>query len=148
MLQEPLKSNGSHPFDGLPIGVILQARECGLRGQRIGFADDGLKGGIATQRVGIVAVLISCGDLINSLTQHLMGVMLDEYRITPLVTQSPKSLGERQLGVKLAQEQKTAVAGDFAAVKVENDFALKTEGELIMTLCSHRSSVCCERLVW
>jgi hypothetical protein len=43
MLQQPLKSNGSHPLDGLPIGVILQARECGLRGQGIGFADDGLK---------------------------------------------------------------------------------------------------------
>ena len=148
MLQKPLKSNDSQPLDGLPIGVILQARERGLRGQRIEFPHDGLKRGIVAQGVGVVAILVACGDLINSLTQHLMGVVLDEHRITPLVTHSPNSFGQRQLGVKLAQEQKTAVARDLTTVKIKNDFWLKTKGKLIMTLCSHRSSICCERLIW
>jgi hypothetical protein len=76
-----------------------------------------------------------------------MGLMLDEHRITPLIY-SPKSLGEHQLRFKLAQEQKTAITRDLTSVKIHNDFGLKTKGELIMTLGSHRSSVCCERLVW
>jgi hypothetical protein len=77
-----------------------------------------------------------------------MGVVLDEQRITPVVEKPSKSFRERQLRVKLAQEQKTRVAGNLAAVKVDNDFRLKTKGKLTMTLCSHRSSVCCVRLIW
>lgn len=148
MLQKPLKTNGPEPFDGCLIGMILQTRERGLRGQGVGFTHDGLKSRIRAQRVGIVAVLVTCSDLINPLTQHLMSMVLDEHRIAPLLTQSTKSLCERQLRVKLAQEQKTAVARDLTAVKIQDDFWLKTEGKLIMTPCSHRSSVCCERLVW
>jgi hypothetical protein len=39
-------------------------------------------------------------------------------------------------------------SGDLAAVKVENDLRLKTEPKLGMTLCSHRSSASCARLMW
>jgi hypothetical protein len=148
MLQKPLKTHGAKPFDGLLIGLILQARERGLRGQRIGFTNDGLKRRIIAQCVGVVAVLVACGDLINSLTQHLMGVMLDEQRITPVIEKPRKSFRERQLRIKLPQQQKSRVAGDLTAVKVENDLRLKTKPKLIMTLCSHRSSVCCARLIW
>ena len=148
MLQKPLKTHGAKPFDGLLIGLILQARERGLRGQRIGSTNDGLKGRITAQGVGVVAVLVACSDLINSLAQHLMGVMLDEQRITPVIEKPRKFFCERQLPVELAQEQKARVAGNLAAVKVENDFRLKTKRKLIMTLCSHRSSVCCARLIW
>ena len=85
MLQEPLKRGGPELVVGLLVGVILQTRERGLRGQRIGFPNDGLENGIAAQGVGVVTVLIACGDLINSLPQHLMGVMFDEDRIAPVV---------------------------------------------------------------
>jgi len=148
MPDKPPKTEGAKPIDGLLVGVILQARERRLRGQRIGFADDGLKGGIASQRVGVVAVLIACGDLVDPLTEHLVDVVLDKDRMAPVVNETPKPLGERQLLVKLAQEQKSRVAGDLATVKIQDDFGLKTERELIMTLCSHRSSVGCGRLVW
>jgi hypothetical protein len=56
-------------------------------------------------RYGVVTVLIACGDLINSLAKHLMSVVFDEERIAPIVKQTAKLLGERQLLVKLAQEQ-------------------------------------------
>ena len=77
-----------------------------------------------------------------------MGVMLDEKRIAPVVEKPVEFCCERQLRIKLTQEQKTGVSGDLAAIKVENNFRLKTERELIMTLCSHRSSVFCLRLMW
>src|SRR5262245_55950321 len=92
MLQKPLKTHGAKPFDGWLIGVIFQARERGLRGQRIGFTHEGLKCGIVAQRVGVVTVLIACGDLINSLTEHLVGVVLDENRMAPVVEQPVESL--------------------------------------------------------
>src|SRR5262249_30771650 len=79
---------------------------------------------------------------------HLMGVVLDEQRITPIVEKPGKFFRERQLRIELAQQQKARVAGDLTPIKIENDLRLKTKPELIMTLCSHRSSVCCERLVW
>ena len=50
-----------------------------------------------------------------------MGVVLDEQRITPVIEKSTKPLGERQLRVELAQEQKTRVTGDLTAVKIKND---------------------------
>src|SRR5262249_30771649 len=68
MVQKPLKTHGAQPFDGLLVGVILQTRERGLRGQKIGFTNDGLKRGIAAQCISVVAVLVACADLINSLT--------------------------------------------------------------------------------
>jgi hypothetical protein len=77
-----------------------------------------------------------------------MGMVLDEQRITPVIEKPAKSFRERQLRVKLAQEQEARVAGDRTAVKVEDDLRLKTKRKLIMTLCSHRSSVCCARLIW
>lgn len=76
-----------------------------------------------------------------------MGVVLDKQRIAPVVEKPLEFFRQRQLRIKLAQEQKTAVTGNLAAVEIENDLRLKTKRELIMTLCSHRSSVCCERLV-
>src|SRR5215831_16983590 len=103
MLQKPLKTHGAKPFDGLLIGLTLQAQERGLRGQRIGFTNDGLKGRITAQGVGVVAVLVTCGDLINSLAEHLMRVMLDEQRITPVAAKPRKFFRERQLPVELAQ---------------------------------------------
>jgi len=122
MLQKPLKTHGAQPFDGLLVGVILQARERGLRGQGIGFTNDGLKGRITAQCVGVVAVLVACSDLINSLTQHFMGVVLDEQRITPVIEKPSKSFRERQLPVKLAQEQKARVAGNLAPLKSRTIF--------------------------
>ena len=148
MVQKPLKPHSTKPFDGLLVGVIFQARERGLRGQGIGFTHKGLKGGIVAQRVGVVTVLVARADLINSLAQHLMGVMLDEQRITPVVEKPVEFLRERELHIKLAQEQEARVASDLAAVKIDNDFRLKTKRELSKTLCSHRSSVCCVRLIW
>ena len=147
MVQKPLKTHGAQPFDSLLVGVIFQARERGLRGQRIGFTNDGLKRGIVAQRVGVVTVLVACGDLINSLTQHLMGVVLDENRIAPVVEKPVEFFRERQLRIELAQQQKSRVAGNLTAVEIENDLRLKTKPELIMTLCSHRPSVCCVRLL-
>ena len=148
MLDKPLKTNRAQPLDRLPVGVILQAGERGLRGQGVGFADDGLKRGIASQRVGVVLILVACGDLIDPLREHFIGLVVDEQRIAPVVNQSPKPLGKPQLLVKLAQEQKARVAGDLAAVKIENDFCLKTEPELAMTLCSYRSPFRCARQMW
>lgn len=146
MFQKPLKTRQAKPLDGWLIGMIFQARERGLRSQRSGFTHDGLKRGIETQRSRVITVLVACGNLINSLTKHLMGLVLDESPMTPVVEDPVELFGERQLGIKLAQEQKTAVRGDVAAIEIENDFWLKTKRELIKTLCSHRSSVCCERL--
>jgi len=126
MLQKPLKAHGAKPFDGLLIGLILQARECRLRGQRIGFTNDGLKRRIIAQCVGVVAILVACSDLIDSLAEHLMGMVLDENRITPVVAKPVESFCECQLSIELAQEQKTGVAGNLTAVKIENNFGLKT----------------------
>src|SRR4029077_10485512 len=67
---------------------------------------------------------------------------------SPVVEKPVEFLCECELRIELAQEQKTRVTGDLTTVKIDNDFPLKTKRELIMTLCSHRSSVCCERLVW
>src|SRR5262245_43001638 len=148
MVQKPLMTHGAQPFDGLLVGMLLQPLERGLRGPRIAFTNDGLKRVIAAQSINVVAVLVACADLINSLTQHLMGVVHDEQRITPIVEKPGKFFRERQLRIELAQQQKARVAGDLTPIKIENDLRLKTKPELIMTLCSHRSSVCCERLVW
>ena len=76
-----------------------------------------------------------------------MGVVLDENRIAPVVEKPVEFFRERQLRIELAQEQKSRVAGNLTAVEIENDLRLKTKPELIMTLCSHRSSVCCVRLL-
>ena len=85
MLDKPLKTNRAQPLDRLPVGVILQAGERGLRGQGVGFANDGLKGRIIAQRVGVVLVLVACGNLIDSLAEHFMSVVLDENRVAPVV---------------------------------------------------------------
>jgi hypothetical protein len=77
-----------------------------------------------------------------------MGLVLDEKRITPAVEKPGKFFRERQLRIELAQQQKARVAGDLTAIKIENDLRFKTKHELSRTLCSHRSSVCYERLVW
>jgi hypothetical protein len=77
-----------------------------------------------------------------------MGVVLDENRMAPVVAKPGKFFCERQLRIELAQEQKTGVSGDLAAIEIENNFRLKTKRELSKTLCSHRSSVCCARLIW
>ena len=106
-----MKTHRAKPFDGLLIGMILQTRECGLRGQRIGFTHNGLKRGIDAQCIRVVAVLVACGDLINSLTQHLMGMVLDENRMAPVVEKPVEFLCECELRIELAQEQKTRVIG-------------------------------------
>ena len=147
MLQKPLKADRCQPCGGLVIGVILQARECGLRSERIRFADDGLKCRIAAQRIGVVTVLITRSNLVDPLAQHLMCMVLDKSRMAPLLKNPFEPFCERQLRVKLTQQEKTGIAGDLAAVKVENNFRLKTKRELSNTLCSHRSSVSCARLV-
>ncbi len=87
-------------------------------------------------------------DLIDSLTQHLMNMMLDKNRMAPVVKNPVEVFCERQLRIELTQEQKTAVRGDLTAVEIENNFRLKAKRELSKTLCSHRSSVCYLRLIW
>lgn len=74
-------------------------------------------------------------------------VVLDKSRMAPVVKPF-EALCEGQLSIKLAQKQKTAVRGDLPAVEIENEFRLKTKRELSKTLCSHRSSVFCLRLMW
>ena len=81
MLHKPLKTKPVKPSDALPVSVIFQARERGLRGQRIGFTDEGLKGRIVSQRVRVIAVLVACRDLVDPLTEHLISVVFDEPRM-------------------------------------------------------------------
>lgn len=78
MRDEPLKTKLAEPSDAWPVGVILQARQRGLRGQWISFPDDGLKGRIVSQPVGVIAILVACGDLVDSLTKHLISVVFNE----------------------------------------------------------------------
>lgn len=148
VLKEPLKMEISKPHDALPVGVILQSRERGLGGQGVGFSHNGGEGGIGAKRVRIVTVFIACGDLVDPLAKHLMGMVLNEIRVAPVVKQSPELFGERKLPVKLSQQQQAWIGSDLAAVKIENDFRLKTEPESGMTLCSHRSSFLCAGLMW
>jgi hypothetical protein len=76
-----------------------------------------------------------------------MSLVLDKSWMAPVGKNPIEFFCERQLRVELSQQQKTRIAGQLAAVKIENDFRLKTERELRNTLCSHRSSVNCARLV-
>jgi len=148
VLKEPLKAKASKPTDSRPLSVILQSRERWLGSQRIGFAHNRLKGGIGAKRVRIIAVLIACGDLVDPLAEHLMGVVLNKIWVTPVVKQTPKPSRKGQLPIKFPQEQKARVAGDLTTVKIQNNFPLKSEPQLGMTLCSHRPSFHCVRLKW
>jgi hypothetical protein len=71
--------------------------------------------------VGIGAGLVACTDPLNSLAVSLMGVMLNEERIAPVVTKFPKFFRERHLYAETKQEQNARLTGDITAVKTEND---------------------------
>jgi hypothetical protein len=148
MLQKPLKTEIPQPHDGLPVGMSLQARQRRLRSQRLVFTQQALKTRIQAQPLGVIAVLVTCRDLVNPLAKHLLSLVINKIRVSPVVKNSPKLFRKSQLLIKLAQQQQTTVARNLAAVKIENNLRLKTEPELIMTLCSHRSSVFCLRLMW
>src|SRR4051794_34526407 len=106
MFQKPLKPHGAKALDRFLIGVIFQARERGLRGQRIGFTHNGLKGRLNAQRISVVTILVACSDLTDSLAEHLMGMVLDENRMAPVLEDPVEFVRECQLRIKLTQEQK------------------------------------------
>ena len=77
-----------------------------------------------------------------------MGLVIHRYRITPVVVQPLQGLSESQLLVEFPQQQKSRIRGDLATVKVKNNFLLKTQPKLPMTVCSHRPYLSAPRLWW
>lgn len=47
---------------------------------------------------------------------------------------------------RVVEDPVELLGSDITSVEVENNSRLKTKRELSNTLCSHRSSACCERL--
>ena len=139
MTTEPLQPLVLEQSDRFPGRRVLQAREGGLRSQRLtARADHRAQGRVVAQEGGIVGILVARRDLVDALTQQIECRMLDVAGIPLINQQSSQFPREPQALVELTQQDQPCFAGDLATLEVERELGLELEPESGMTLCSHR----------
>jgi hypothetical protein len=130
VLQEP---------DGLPVHVVLQARQGRLRGQRtLNPLDHGSHRGVVAKVGRVVRVLVSGNDLVNPLPQQTEYLVGDVAPIAIVAYELAQPLREPEPLVELAHQDHPRLARDLATLEVDRKFPLEKEPRSTMTLCSHR----------
>ena len=77
----------------------------------------------------IVEVFVSLGQSKEALGQQLLHGMVHPNLIAPVVKALGQALGQPNMGVGLAQQQRAAIGGKEAAGKVSHDLARPQIGE-------------------
>jgi hypothetical protein len=125
LLEEQIEQ---HVVDGVALGfgdVALQTRERGLRGEvgtgLWGAADRQFKSRIVAQSGGVIAVLVTGGDLIDALAEEIEERMVDALGAARIVEAGGDALGEAEVAVEVSQEQQATVGGEGSAREIQVD---------------------------
>src|SRR5712691_7791835 len=138
---EPVDAGTGEALNRGPVDRVLQAREGRLRAERrAAIGRDGLKGRVVSEPVGIVDVLVPCGDLIQPLADERIQFMNDVARVSRVGDAADHITAEAELLIEFSNEQQSGIRRERAAGKIDDEFWLESEAKLAITLCSHRSS--------
>jgi hypothetical protein len=138
---EPVDAGPPEALNRRPVDGVLQSRERRLRAERrASIGRDDLKRRVVSEPVGIVDVLVPCGDLIQPLANERVQVVGDVPRIARVGDPADHIGAEPQLLVEFSNEQQPGIRRERAAGKIDDEFWLESEAKLAITLCSHRTS--------
>ncbi len=138
---EPVDADAGQAVNLGPLHRILQSRERGLRPERrAAIAGHDLEGGIVTQPVGIVDVLVPGRDLVEALPKQRGNIVSDIPRVAGVCNAADDVGAETELLIELSDEQQTRVRCERAPREVDDEFWLESKPKLAITLCSHRTS--------
>jgi len=120
--------------------------EGGLGGQfvtQVRLAGDELEEAVVAQQIGVVLVLIAGDDGVEALDEERSKFVFDVGGVPVIAKAFNDAVGEGDAVVELAEGQKARVGGYLAAVEVEADFPVLTEGEPLLdrALCTHGRSL-------
>jgi len=107
-------------------GAILQARERGGAGQvGIGIQRLAIKAQleerIASERIGVIAVLVGAGDLIGTLSKQLPQVVGDIGRMALVVEGLRQMRGQADVAVYTAQDHGAEIRRQGATIEIASD---------------------------
>ncbi len=122
---------------------VLEPRERGLGGQvvagiRVAPAGD-FQHRVGGEGVGVVAVLVATGYLIDALAQEIEEGLADLGRLAAIPQARCETLGQTRAAVHLGQPEEAAVGADLPAIEASHDLLATKETEVERrTLCHRR----------
>jgi len=138
---EPVDARPTEALNRRPVEAVLQSRERRLRAERrASIGRDDLKRRVVSEPVGIVDVLVPCGDLIQPLANERVQLVGDVAGIARVGDPADHIRAEPELLVEFSNEQQSGIRRERAAGKIDDEFSLESEAKLAITLCSHRTS--------
>ncbi len=120
---EPVDADAGEAVNLGPLHRILQSRERGLRPERrAAIAGHDLEGGIVTQPVGIVDVLVPGRDLVEALPKQRGNIVSDIPRVAGVCNAADDVGAETELLIELSDEQQARVGCERAPAKSTTSF--------------------------
>ena len=131
---ENLERDLGQPVEFAAPDAVFKTRQRRLRGE-IGVALGPAPGGhfqdrIGAQPVGVVAVFVTGGDLVNALPEQVVHGMADLAGLARVVQPRGHLGGQAEGSVDLGEQHQPAVGGDVAAVKIADERLPRKESEV------------------
>ena len=138
---EQLEKDVGQPVQLAATEAILPARQRGLRAQ-IGVAlrqasGDHFEDRVGAQPVGVVAVFVAGGDLVDALAEQVVHGMADLAGLARVVHQTGHLRGKAEGLIDRGEQHEPAVGGDVTAIKSAHHRLVRKESEVQL-----RNTVC------
>jgi hypothetical protein len=102
--------------------LVLEPAECGLAGAASMFFTQGQpKCRVYSQVIGVIAIVIACRNLIDSLTKQLEHRMIRMAMRSWVINLGGGTTENVEPLIDLPDEKKTRIAGDLCALKINAD---------------------------
>src|ERR1700720_3233741 len=110
---------------------IFPTAEGRLRAKRLSqfLIGDDLQGGIMTQAVGIVGVLVAGDNLVDALTQQRQRLVLHALLLTQVTEQRGPVASQMMTLIEGPQGQQAGVTGDLSTRKIGSNGSMSGEGK-------------------